>query len=466
MILDSIVRGGSVVLPELHEPLRADVAIRHGRVAALLEPGHGLTAEREWDASERLVLPGAVDPHVHVSWPYLGARTADDYATASLAAASGGTTSFIDFAIEGRESPLAAVQARREQAEGASAIDFSLHCVVSSAEPRILREMAEVVEAGVTSFKLYMTYRRRGLAVDEKTLRTVAARAAELGAVVGVHAEDADMDDAGTARMQAAGNGAARFLPDAKPPLAEAEAIATAARAVSEAGARLWILHLSSAKGLEAALRARAAGGQPAALETCPQYLLLDRDRLDAPDGQRFLCSPPLREADSQEALWGAAANGQIDWIGTDHCLFLKAQKDAHADAFWDCPHGLPGIETRPGLILNEGTKRGIGVNRLAELLCAGAARWFGLYPRKGTLQPGSDADLAIWDPRERIRLDEGQLHMGGDWTPYEGLATWATPPVVLVRGEPVVDLEGETVGPGHGRFLARPLSVAEPAIR
>jgi dihydropyrimidinase len=458
MNLDGLVRGGEVVLPELDRPIRADVAIRGGRVAALLEPDHGLGADREWDAEGRLVLPGAIDPHVHVSWPYLGARTADDYATATLAAGLGGTTSIIDFAIEGRESPLAAVEARRRQAEGQARIDFSLHCVVSSSDPSILREMAAVVDAGVTSFKLYMTYRRRGLAVDEATIRTVFERAAQLGAVVGVHAEDADIDDEGTARMQAAGKGLPRYLPDAKPPHAEAKAIATAARIAAAAGAKLWILHLSSREGLEAALEARATGGQPAALETCPQYLMLDRKRLEGADGQRFLCSPPLRDAESSEALWAAAGDGRVDWIGTDHCLFLAAQKDAHADAFWDCPHGVPGIETRPGLVLGQGTSRGLGVNRLAELLSAGAARWFGLYPRKGTLLPGSDADLAIWDPRERIRLANDQLHMGGDWTPYEGMGTWAPPPTVLVRGEPIVESDGTPIAPGHGRFLARPL--------
>jgi dihydropyrimidinase len=265
--------------------------------------------------------------------------------------------------------------------------------------------------------------------------------------------------------MQAAGKGQARHLPDAKPPLAEARAIATAARIAAEAGAKLWILHLSSQEGLEAALAARASGGQPAALETCPQYLLLDRGRLEGSDGQRFLCSPPLREPESPEALWAAAADGRIDWVGTDHCLFLAAQKDALADAFWDCPHGMPGVESRPGLILDQGVGRGLSVNRLAELLSAGAARWFGLYPRKGTLLPGSDADLAIWDPKERVRLADDQLHMGGDWTPFEGIATWAPPPTVLVRGTPVIESDGTPIAPGHGQFLARPLGTSKVAV-
>jgi dihydropyrimidinase len=459
MTFDALVRGGCVVIPELEEPAHVDIAIRNGRVAALLSPGHLERAEREWDVEGALVFPGAVDPHVHVDWPYLASRTLDDYETATRAAAAGGTTTIIDFAIEGREDPLAAVERRRAQAEGSSVIDFSLHCVLSEATPQVLEGMADVVAAGVTSFKLYMTYRRRGLAVDDATLSAVAERAAALGAVIGVHAEDADIDDEGIARMRAAGRGAASFLPDAKPPQAEALAIRRAGEIAGAAGANLWILHLSSAVGLAAAMHARALYGQPAALETCPQYLLLDRRALERPDGQRFLCSPPLREPEDPGRLWQALADGRIDWVGTDHCLFCAAQKDAHADAFWDCPHGLPGVQTRPALLLRLGRARGVSPSRMAVALSTAAARWFGLYPRKGTLLPGSDADLAVWDLDSETTVASERLAMGCDWTPYEGQPALAPPTLVLSRGVPAVCPEGgESLVRGHGSFLARPL--------
>jgi dihydropyrimidinase len=458
MTYDAIVRGGLVVVPELSEPVEADVAIKDGAVAALLDRDHRHRAAREWDVAGRWVLPGAIDPHVHVAWPYLDSRTADDYETATRAAARGGTTAIVDFAIEGRERPLEAVRRRRAQAEGAAVVDFSFHCVVSDASPALLGELAEVVAEGVTSFKLYMTYRRRGIAVDEPTLAAVAARAAELGAVIGVHAEDADIDEAGTARMRAAGLGAARHLPDARPPEAEARAIRRAAKIAARAGARLWILHLSSREGLETALQLRAQVGQPAALETCPQYLLLDRGALERPDGHRFLCSPPLRDAASPPRLWEGLADGEIDWVGTDHCLFLAAQKDARADAFWDCPHGMPGLETRPALILHHGLAHGMGATQLARVLSTNAARWFGLYPRKGTLLPGSDADLAVWDLDAVTRIASRRLTMGGDWTPFEQLSAAPRPELVLVRGQAAVAPEGAELPAGHGRFLARPL--------
>ena len=456
---DALVRGGRVVLPELEEPVEVDVAIAGGRVAALLERGAAADAERIWDAEDKLVFPGAIDPHVHVSWPYLDNRTSDDYSSATRAAAAGGTTSIIDFAIEGRESPIAALAHRRSQAEGRAVIDFSFHLVVSAATKQVLDEMESVVDGGVTSFKLYMTYRRRGLAISDGDFYKVARRAAELGAVIGVHAENADLDDLRTAELRANGLGAAHYLPEAKPPFVEAEAIARAARISAAAGSNLWILHLSSPQGLRAARDARAACGQPAALETCPQYVFLDRTRLEGDNGQRFLCSPPLRAPDECDQIWAAVLEGSFDWLGTDHCLFLAEQKDSRRDAFWDCPHGLPGIQTRPMLVLARATRAGLPLTRTASLLSAGAARWFGLYPRKGTLLPGSDADLAIWDPNDHWTVTQAGLEIG-DWTPYEGHEAWAPPDLVLVRGEPVVE-SGAMVAPeGYGRFLARPYTL------
>ena len=455
MSYDSIVRNGHVVLPERSQAEPLDLAIVDGRVAALLERGEGHAREQEWDATGCWVMPGAVDPHVHVNWPFLHSRTADDYATASRAAAAGGTTTMIDYAIEGREDPVKAVLARKQEAAGASVVDFSLHCVVSEASEAVMQGLAEVVALGVTSFKMYTTYRRRGLAVDAGTMGAVARRAGELGAVLIVHAEDAELADAGTAEMQRLGHGAAGYMPDAKPPRVEAVAVTTAAEAAASGGAHLAILHLSSAEGLRAALEARARWGQPMALETCPQYLLLDRGRLEGRHGQRYLCSPPLREPGNASRLWRAAGDGEIDWIGSDHCLFLTAQKDRYPDAFWDCPHGLPGVETRVAVTMAAGLDRGISLPRLAELLSTGAARWYGLYPRKGTLLPGSDADLAVWDLASHAVVRSDALHMGCDWTPYEGGDALSAPRLVLVRGAAVAG-EGVTAPDGWGEFLPR----------
>lgn len=206
---------------------------------------------------------------------------------------------------------------------------------------------------------------------------------------------------------------------------------------------------------MEAAIASRERWGQPAVLETCPQYLLLDRSCLEGEYGQRFLCSPPLRDPEDVSRLWEALDEGRVDWVGSDHCLFLAGQKDALADAFWDCPHGLPGVETRVGLILAEGLRRNMSLRRLVEVTSTSAARWYGLYPRKGTLLPGSDADLAVWRLDDRRTVRNGDLHMGCDWTPFDGVDTLNPPRLVLVRGR-ATGGDGVEAPDGWGEFIAR----------
>jgi dihydropyrimidinase len=450
------VRGGLVVLPELAAPTRADIAIRDGRIVGLLEPGAPFEAERTIDASGLHVLPGGVDPHVHVAWPFRTSRTLDDHERATRAATLGGTTTFIDFAIEGREDPVACVAARRAQAEDGTVCDFSLHCVVSSPERAILEALPAVMAVGVTSFKMYLTYRDRGIYVDDGALETILAEIADLGGQAIVHAEVGALEDARVERLKALGHGEARHFPSSKPPYVEAEAVRRAARLAALTGANLGILHLSSGEGLDAALAGHAGGGQPSAVETCPQYLLLDDSRLSGPEGHRFLCSPPIRTPADNERLWQGIADGEVTMIGTDHCLFTTAQKDELRDVFWQCPHGHPGIETRMRLLLHHGLRRGIPITRLAAALGANAARFYGLYPRKGTLLPGSDADLALWDLDATTVLHTEDLHMGSDWTPFEGIEALGAPQTVLVRGALVVE-GGESVAvAGSGEFVPR----------
>lgn len=452
----TVVRGGLVALPELAEPVRADIAIVDGRVAALLDPGAPFAAEREIDATGLHVLPGGVDPHVHVAWPFRTSRTLDDHEQATRAATLGGTTTFIDFAIEGREDPLACLAARRAQAEAGTVCDFSLHMVVSSAEPEILAALPAVIAAGVTSFKMYLTYRDRGIYVDDGDLETILREIGELGGQAIVHAEVGALEDARVARLKELGRGEARWFPDSKPPYVEALAVQRASRLAGLAGCDLGILHLSSGEGLDEAIAGRVHGAQPTAVETCPQYLFLDDGLLTGEDGHRYLCSPPIRTPADNERLWQGIADGDITMLGTDHCLFTTGQKDELRDVFWQCPHGHPGIETRLRLVLHHGLQRGIPLTRLAAALSANAARFYGLYPRKGTLLPGSDADLALWDLGASGVLRTGDLHMGADWTPFEGIEALAGPQTVLVRGEAVVEGGASTAVAGSGRFLAR----------
>lgn len=451
-----VIRGGILVIPEMSEPAPVDLLIRDGRVAALLEPDAPCEADEVIDATGLHVLPGGVDPHVHVAWPFRTSRTADDHEIASRAATLGGTTTFIDFAIEGREDPLACIAARRAQAEAGVVCDFSLHFVVSSAEPEVVASLADVVCAGVTSFKMYLTYRDRGIYVDDGDLEVLLHAIAGLGGQAIVHAEVGAIEDARVARLKAEGKGAARWFPESKPPYVEAQAVARAARLAAEAGADLGILHMSSGEGLDEARTGFGLRGQPIAVETCPQYLFLDDRLLAGEHGHRYLCSPPIRTPADNEELWQGIADGDVTMLGTDHCLFTTQQKDDLHDVFWQCPHGHPGIETRLRLVLLHGLRRGIPLTRLVDALATGAARFYGLYPRKGTLLPGSDADLALWDLSAETVLRSDDLHMGCDWTPFEGLEALAGPRTVLVRGERVV-ADGESVAAaGSGAFVPR----------
>jgi len=455
-MIDLIIRGGTVVLPE--QCIETDVAVDGERIVALGVAGSLPEARRVVDGRGCYVLPGAIDPHVHIRWPFLDATTADDYAVATMAAAFGGTTTVIDFAHPKMgTTPLERVANRRAQASGQAVVDFSFHSVLTEGSPQTLAEMDMLVADGVTSFKMYMAYSRRGIMVDDATLLSVMQRAASLGAVVCVHAENGTVADANEARFVAAGRTSAADYPQHKPNYVEAEAVSRAIFWARQAGVRLYFFHLSTAEGLSLLRDAQREGAQVFA-ETCPQYLLLD-DQVyrRQEDGHRFICSPPIRSPADNEALWGGIAEGIISVVGTDHCAFTTAHKDRAPDNFTSVPNGLPGIETRLPLLFSEGVGKGrISVNDLVRISSLNPARVFGLYPQKGVLWPGSDADIVLIDPTTKWTLTAKELHMAVDWLPYDGLELQGAAVMTIARGEVIVE-HGEFVGTaGRGRFVHR----------
>jgi len=455
-MIDLIIRGGLVVLPE--HSYETDLAVDRGRIAALGKASSLPKARRTIDAQGCYVLPGAVDPHVHIHWPFLNATTADDYADATTAAAIGGTTTIIDFAHPKMgATPLKRVASRRAQAEGKAVIDFAFHCVLTEGSPQTLGEMDALVAEGVTSFKVYMAYSRRGIMADDAVLLSVMQRAALLGALVCVHAENGTVADASEAQFLASGRTGAADFPQHKPNYVEAEAVSRAIFWARQAGARLCIVHLSTAEGLDLVRNAQREGVQVFA-ETCPQYLLLDDRVYQRPaDGHRFICSPPIRSPADGEALWEGIADGVISIIGTDHCAFTAGQKDGGRGNFVSVPNGLPGVETRLPLLFSEGVAKGrISIADLVRITSLNPARVHGLYPRKGSLGPGSDADIVLVDPKARWTLLADKLHMAVDWSPYEGLELQGAPVMTIARGKVVVE-QGEFVGAeGWGRFVRR----------
>ncbi|HZC99583.1 MAG TPA: amidohydrolase family protein [Actinomycetes bacterium] len=405
---------------------------------ALIDPSNSGTADVEIDAAGCLVLPGGVDPHVHVAWPYGKDVTSDTYASASAAALHGGTTTIIDFAYpRPNMSPSAYLRARRQEAMDAT-VEVAFHTVLT-AHPDLTAQLPALLAEGSVSWKVYLTYSRRGIMSDDATLVEAMRGAARLGATICVHAENGTVADARERELAAAGDLDYSAHYRHKPWWIEAEAIQRAAFFARVTRARLHIKHLSSRQGLEMLRQARRAGTAITA-ETCPHYLILTEQTTTGPDGPLFLCSPPLREAVDREALWDGLMSGELAVVGADHCDFTREQKLAQAGDFRFIPNGLPGLETRLYLLYEEGVcRRGLSPSWLVGVVSTNPARIFGLYPRKGTLQPGADADIVVFDPDPRWEIEPSALHMQADWNPYTGRAVHGRVRSVVRGGEVVL---------------------------
>jgi dihydropyrimidinase len=450
---DLVIRGGTLITPA--EAYQADLGLVAGRIAAI---GLGLAGREALDAGGLLVLPGGVDPHVHLAMDAGVTITSDDWASGTIAAACGGTTTVIDFVEPDLGAPLLpALAARRAQAEAGAAIDFSLHMTLRSGATEVLADVPAVIAAGCTSFKTYLTY--GGFRLEDADFLRALTAVGRAGGLVLVHAENHAAIEALRAEALAQGQVAPRFHPTTRPVSTEAEAIERALALAEIARCPLYVVHVSTGRGAEVVARARARG-QAAIGETCPQYLLLTEAELDRPgfEGAQFVCSPPLRPADNLPQLWRQLAQGGLSTVGTDHCAyFYEGQKTLGRERFTEIPNGLPGIEARLALLHTFGVRAGrISLQRWVEVCSAGPARVFGLYPRKGALVPGADADIVLFDPERQVTLDRTVLHERTDYTPYAGLALCGYPVATLSRGR-LIARDGAFLGEvGRGQFLAR----------
>lgn len=453
--MDLLIRGGTVVTAT--ESWRGDVRCRRGQVAELgadLEPA----GEEVVDAAGQYVFPGGVDPHVHLSLPVAGTVSADDFASGTAAALAGGTTTVVDFVHPERgEDLLAALAARKDEAT-ASLADWSLHMAITGWGEETGEQMRRCVEEeGIRSFKTYMAYRET-VGIDDEALGLVMARAAELGALVVVHAEDGAAIERLRDSFAAIAPAAPASHAASRPPATEGEATARAALLAAAARADLYVFHVTCRQAVEAIAAARARG-QRVWGETCPHYLLLDDGVYAQPGlaGAAYVVSPPLRPAEHQGALWAALAAGTLAIVSTDHCPFTAAQKRAGLADFRRIPGGAPGIEHRLSLLWTHGVRQGrIDMHRFVDLVATAPARLLGLHPRKGSLAPGADADVVLWDPTATATLSAATHHHRTDLSIYEGFAVVGRPAVVISRGE-IVYRDGELrVAPGRGRFLPR----------
>lgn len=455
------IKGGTIVTAA--DTYRADLLIKDGIVALI---GIDLSAEAKAsgaeavDASGKLVFPGGVDPHTHLDMPFGGTVTADDFETGTRAAAFGGTTTIVDFCLTTRGKPLAdSIAAWHRKAQGKAVIDYGFHLMIGEINDDVLAELPSVVkDEGITSLKVFMAYKNVFQADDGTLFRTMLA-AKELGAMVMVHAENGDVIDFLVTQALEAGHTDPIYHARTRPSVIEGEATGRAASLAALAGARLYVVHVTCEEAVRQIAEARSRGVDVWG-ETCPQYLTLDETYLAQPgfEGAKYVWSPPLREQRHQEALWNALKSGELQTIGSDHCSFnYDGQKDLGLGDFSKIPNGGPVIEDRFSILYSEGVAKGrITPNQFVEMVSTRNAKLFGLFPRKGTIAVGSDADIVIFDPAAERAISVQTHHMNVDYNPFEGMSVTGTPQSVLSRGEFVVR-DGQFVGEaGSGRYLKR----------
>jgi dihydropyrimidinase len=463
---DCIIAGGQVIGQPAGAPSRAadsqqDVAIRDGRIVRIA-PRISDPSRRRIDAHGLIVLPGLIDPHVHLGLPMKGTTSSDDPSSGTAAALFGGVTTVIDFTRQQPGQRLVDSLASRlsEFADQAYA-DYALHVCVTDFAPDFAdtldEQLTELADCGATSLKVFTCYSAEGMQIRPDPLRALLSSAAARGMLVLVHAEDDQTLLTSEERLLDAGRTAPTDYPSSRPPEAEARAIRDVIRAARQVGAPVYFVHVSTQAGLQAILAGRGDSSQPVYLETCPQYLLLDDAAYARADGIQFLVAPPLRKPSDRAALLQALHAGLVDVVATDHCPFHSRQKAATA-SFADTPKGLPGVETRLALLHSVAVASGrMTFENLVRVAARNPARIFGLYPRKGCIAPGADADLVLFDPSERWTLSPASLHMNTDFSPYAGERMTGRVRSILLRGELVVENGALARRPG-GRFLKRAL--------
>ena len=453
MNFDLVIKGGTVATAT--DTFGADVGVTDGKVVALGDNLHGAEVI---DATGKLVLPGGIESHCHIAQESsTGMMTADDYRTGSISAVFGGNTTIIPFAAQLKGQPISDVVSTYDARAAISVLDYGYHLIVTDTSvPNFREDMLAAFDRGITSFKVFLTYDIR--LTDEQFLDVLEV-GREAGALTMVHAENNGMIDRLRARFGDEGKLAPKYHALSRPPEAEAEAISRAIRLARFAEAPLFIVHVSSAQGMAEVARARRSG-QALHAETCPQYLFLTADDLDQPEGGKYICSPPLRDVATQEALWRGLTNGTLEMSSSDHAPYRYDETGKLAkggDDFRTIANGMPGIEARPPLMFSEGVAKGrISVNQFVALTSANAARIFGLQGRKGTIAPGADADIAIWDPEARWVMRHTEMHDAMDYTPFEGREITGRPETMIQRGNILVGDARLLATPGDGRFLHR----------
>ena len=455
----TLIRRGTVVSSKIVS--QQDVLIQGEQIAAMGDLSN-IEADTVIDAEGLLILPGAVDTHVHFNDYFMNTVSVHDYYRGTLAAAHGGVTSIIDFANQAPGQSLQdTIKSKKEEAEGKALIDWGVHPVITQPTPETLEEIPQVVEQGAPTIKCYMTYQEEGLMIKDADLGRILESLRIAGGMLMVHAEDNDIIEENVPRMIGEGLTQPIYHAKSRPLEAENLAISRCIQLVRETSGRLFIVHMATDKGVELVEKAQREGLSVYA-ETCTHYLIFTEKMLEREDGIKWICSPPLRNKTIQDRLWEGVKDGCISMVTSDDAAYSWDAKLHGAERFDRCPNGIPGIEPRLSILYSEGVDKGrISLQRFVELISTAPARLFGLAPKKGSITPGADADLVLFNPKAKWTMSQKSLHMATDWSAYENIEVTGKIEKVFARGELIIDGEKCLAQKGRGRYLHRRLDLS-----
>lgn len=454
--MKTLIQNGTLVTAEA--TFAADLLVENGKIAGI---GHALPTQgvdRVIDASGKLVIPGGIDPHVHLDMPFMGTYSSDDYTTGTRAALFGGTTMVIDFILQTQGDTLYnALRTWQKKSEGKAVGDYSYHMAVTDFNPEVGKEVVAMIEKeGISSFKTFMAY-KGALMIDDGQMMNLMRVVRDHGGLVTVHATNGDMIDALIARHKREGKLSPLYHYLSQPEITEAEASGRFADLLYYTGCPGYIVHMTCEGALNAVRRATLRN-QRVLVETCTQYLVLDASLYEKGfEGAKWVMSPPLRQPKDQEALWAGLNQGLVQVVGTDHCPFMWEQKKMGETDFSKIPNGHPAIEHRVELLFSEGVaKKRITLNKFVEASSTRAAQIFGMHPRKGTLSVGADADIVVFNPETKHKISASTHHMRCDYSAYEGMELTGKTETVLLRGELAIHNNECLIQPGFGQFIHR----------
>ena len=449
-----LIKNGRIVTAE--SDYISDIYIE-GEKISIIGKDLKINADRIIDASDKIVFPGGIDPHVHLEMPFMGTHSSDDYETGTRAALFGGTTSVIEFILQTQGDSLHnALKTWQDKSIHKAVGDFAYHMAITDFNDDVAKEVVQMIEEeGITSFKTFMAY-KGALMIDDGQMVQLMKVVEKHGGIVTVHATNGDMIDSLIAKNLEQGNTKPLYHYLSQPEVTEAEASGRFCDMLNYTGCPGYIVHLTCEGALNA-VRARTMRNQKVFVETCSQYLMIDASLYEREDGAKWVMSPPLREKKDQEALWSGINQGVIQVVGTDHCPFNLSQKNMGKDNFAKIPNGHPAIEHRVEFMYSEGVAKGkISLNKFVEVCSTNAAKIFGMYPKKGTISIGADADIVIFDPNKRHTISVNTHHMNCDYSGYEGWEVQGKTETVLLRGNIAIENNKCLLNAGDGKFISR----------